>query len=119
MRSVLGCLALLTLTGGIVVAQEKIDFSKLPGKWELAESKKGSVSLEFVKDNKITVVVGEAGKETKLEGTYRTYDENKMEVTLRFMTEDLKEQLVVKKLTADELITEDSKGKVETFKKKK
>ena len=120
MRSIFGSLTLLVLACGLTAGDELIDFSKLIGKWELAEPKKGlNMILEFGKDSKLSMIVGESGKETKLEGTYTTSENNKMLVTLRFMNDEVKESLTIKKLTGDELVTEDSKGKIETMRKKK
>lgn len=120
MRIVLGSMAILALMGGLTAADDQIDAAKLIGKWELAEAKKGqSLMLEFQAGMKVSVVVGEAGKDVKLDGTYNIFENNKMDVVLKFMGEDIKESLTIKKLTNDELVTEDSKGKTETLKKKK
>lgn len=120
MRSILGGLAILVAMCGLAAAQDPVDAAKLIGKWELVEGKKGqSLVLEFLAGSKINVLVVEAGKEVKLEGSYKVYENNKMDVTLKYMSDEIKESLVIKKLTADELITEDSKGKSETMKRKK
>jgi uncharacterized protein (TIGR03066 family) len=120
MRAILGSVALLTVMCGLAAADEQIDSKKLVGKWELAEAKKGQLLiLEFTSDMKISVTVGEGGKEVKLDGTYNVYESNKMDVVLKFMGEDIKESLVIRKLTGNELVTEDSKGKSETLRKKK
>ncbi len=117
MRTILGSLTLLTMICGLALADDKIEPSKLIGKWELViEAKKTqSLTLEFHSGMKISVLVGDV----KLDGTYSIYEDNKMDVSLKFMGEDHKESLTIRKLSADELITEDSKGKSETFKKKK
>jgi uncharacterized protein (TIGR03066 family) len=120
MRTVLGSAILLAMMSGLSAADDPVDAAKLIGKWELAEAKKGqSLTLEFLTGMKISVVVGETGKEVKLDGTYSVSENNKMHVVLKFMGEDIKESLTIKKLSSDELVTEDSKGKTETLKKKK
>jgi uncharacterized protein (TIGR03066 family) len=120
MRTILGSAAILAMMCGLAIADEQVDAGKLTGKWELAEAKKGqALTLEFLVGMKISLVVGEIGKEVKLEGTYNVYENNKMNVVLKFMGEDIKESLTIKRLTNDELVTEDSKGKTESFKKKK
>jgi uncharacterized protein (TIGR03066 family) len=116
MRILLGSVAVLAVIGGLTLADDQVDAEKLIGKWELAEAKKGqSLTLEFLAGMKINVVVGDV----KLDGTYSVFESNKMNVTFKFMNEDIKESLIIKKLTNDELVTEDSKGKTESFKKKK
>jgi uncharacterized protein (TIGR03066 family) len=116
----IGSMALFALMSGLALADDKIDAKLLVGKWDLTDAKKGqSLMLEFQAGTKIVVQVVEAGKEVKLEGTYKVTEGDKMEVVLKFMGDDIKELLIIKKLTADELLTEDSKGKSETFKKKK
>jgi len=120
MRFVLGSVVILAMMSGLAAADDPIDAKKLIGKWELTEAKKGqSLTLEFREGKKITVVVGTGANEVKLDGTYNVYENNKMDVVLKFMGEDIKESLIIKKLADDELITEDSKGKTETLKKTK
>jgi uncharacterized protein (TIGR03066 family) len=120
MRITLGCAALLAMTCMLRAADEQIDIKKLYGKWELAEAKKGqSMTLEFKEDMTIHLTVGETGKEVKLEGKYVVSENNRLDVELKYMDENIKEALTIKKLTTDELVTEDSKGKSETMRKKK
>jgi uncharacterized protein (TIGR03066 family) len=120
MRTILGSAAIVAMMCGLAIADDQVDTGKLTGKWELAEAKKGqALTLEFLEGMKISLVVGEVGKEVKLEGTYSVFEGNRMNVMLKFMGEDIKESLTIRKLTNDELVTEDSKGKTESFKKKK
>ena len=111
--------AMVSMACGLAAADDQVEIKNLIGKWELSEAKPGqSMTLEFTKEMKMTVIVGEAGKETKIDGMFQV-DANKLHVQLKFMNEELKETLTVKKLTLDELVTEDSKGKSETLRKKK
>jgi uncharacterized protein (TIGR03066 family) len=120
MRLVLGCVVTLVLTCALTAADDPIDIKKLYGKWELAEAKKGqALTMEFKEDMTIHVIVGEAGKETKIDGKFSISENNRLDVELKYLGDDIKEALTIKKLTADELVTEDSKGKSETMRKKK
>jgi uncharacterized protein (TIGR03066 family) len=122
MRAVLGCgLAVALAVAAGAAAQDKkddkVDAKKLIGKWQPAE-KKENVTIEFTKDGKLFVTADVAGKAEKLEGTYKL-DGNKLTVGLKVGGSDQTETMTVTKLTDDELVTEDSKGKKETLKKVK
>jgi uncharacterized protein (TIGR03066 family) len=120
MRALWGSAVVLALVCAVSTAQdkkdEKYDVKKLIGKWETGE-KKSAVLIEFAADGKLIVSSGEPGKVFKVEGTYKL-DGNKLDVSLKFMNEEVKEKLTIKKLTDMELVTEDSKGKNETLKRK-
>ena len=115
MRTVLGCAAVFVLACGVVAGQP--DAKKLIGKWETTD-KKALMLIEFTADGKIYLTSGPPGTELKVDGTYKL-DKDKLAVQLKFPGEEVKETLTVKKLTDDELITEDSKQKAETLKRKK
>jgi uncharacterized protein (TIGR03066 family) len=120
MRAILGCAAVLVLACAAAAQEkkdEKFDAKKLIGKWETGD-KKSTVVIEFAAEGKMTLTAGEPGKEIKAEGTYKL-DGDKLDVSLKFMGEEQKEKLTIKKLTDTELVTEDSKGKSETLKRKK
>jgi uncharacterized protein (TIGR03066 family) len=120
MRSILGGVAMLFLTTGLTAADEQVDLSKIVGKWDLMDAKKGQpMTLEFTMNRKISVTVGDPGKEVKIEGTYDLAEHNKLSVALKFNDEDIRESLTIKKLTDEELVTEDSKGKTGTMKRRK
>jgi uncharacterized protein (TIGR03066 family) len=136
MRTVLGCAAVLLLACGTTVAgQAKIDAKKLVGKWEpVAEKEPGdpkdkkdkkekappgpAMLVEFAANNKMTMTVTDAGKEIKVEGTYKL-EADKLSVQMKLRDKEVTETLTVKKLTDDELVTEDSKNKTETLKRKR
>jgi uncharacterized protein (TIGR03066 family) len=124
MRAILGCgLAVLVLFTATVGAEdkkeEKIDAKKLLGKWEPGEAKKGGdVVIEFLKDGKLAITANAAGKEIKIDGTYKVAG-NKLELALSFMGMEKSDTATILKLTDDELTTEDAKGKKETLKKVK
>jgi uncharacterized protein (TIGR03066 family) len=121
MRALWGSAVVLALVCAVSTAQdkkdEKYDVKKLIGKWETGD-KKLLVLIEFAAEGKLLLTAGEPGKEIKAEGTYKLQGD-KLDVSLKFMGDELKEQLTIKKLTDQELITEDSKGKSETLKRKK
>jgi uncharacterized protein (TIGR03066 family) len=91
---------------------EKLDPRKLVGRWEPADKKAPPMVVEFSADGKVTLAVGEA----KAAGTYKL-DGDKLEVSMKHGADELKQTLVVKKLTDDELTTEDEKQKTETMRR--
>jgi uncharacterized protein (TIGR03066 family) len=119
MRTVFGCMAFLALSVAAIGADGPVDAKLLVGKWEPAEPKKGpAMTIEFTDKGKLAMTVNDAGKEVKVDGSY-TLAANKLNVVLKFGGEEVKHTLIIKKLTADELVTEDENGKAETLKRKK
>ena len=124
MRAILGCgvAAILMCSAGLVAddkKDEKVDAKKLIGKWEPAEAKKGlSMVVEFAKEGKLSLAITFGDKTEKVEGTYKVA-ENKIDLVLKIEGKEEKETLTILKLTDDELSTEDSKGKKDSFKKVK
>ena len=118
MRALIGCVAVLVLTGFTGAADDKIDAKKLIGKWETAKPAKGEPSfvLEFTDKGKFSVSFDMDGKPMTIEGTYKV-DGNKVEVTMSFNGKEVKETHTVTKLTDDEMVSKDSKGKEETMKR--
>jgi uncharacterized protein (TIGR03066 family) len=121
MRALIGAVVVLALAGFTAAGQEKdkdkdkVDIKKLMGKWE---PKEGGITIEFADKGKLILSVDLGGKTEKVEGTYKL-DGAKLEVVLSFGGKEMKETLTIKKLTDDELVTTDSKGKDETLKKAK
>ena len=114
MRLLLG-FVLLAAMGLVTVAaaddkkDSKIDGKKLIGKWTPKDPKKeAGLVMEFAKDGKLFMYITIAGKEEKLEGTYKL-DGDKLTVGLKFMAKEKQETITVTKLTDDELETVDSK----------
>ena len=117
MRTLVGAAMILAFAGFNGAAgqdKEKIDPKKLIGKWE---PKEGRVVIEFADKGKLTLSVDADGKSQKFDGTYKL-DGNRLEIVIMIEKEQ-KETLTIKKLTDDELVTTDSKGKEETLKRKK
>lgn len=122
MRICFGCAGLLLVMASLAVAaDEMLDWSKLTGKWEIVDAKPPQVmTVEFTAAKDVIVTVNDAGKEIKIEGKYKRIEKSdKILVTLKFMNEEKEDTLTIKKLTADELETEDSKARLEKFKRKK
>jgi uncharacterized protein (TIGR03066 family) len=118
MRAFIGAVAVLALVGASAGADEKIDAKKLIGKWEPAEAKGAKVVIEFADKGKLTVTIEAAGETQKIEGTYKL-DGDKLELAMTFMGEEKKETVTVTKLTDEEMVGKDSKGKEEKFKRLK
>lgn len=118
MRTLIGAAVILAVAGSFNGAagqdKEKIDPKKLIGKWE---PKEGRVVIEFADKGKLTLSLDSDGKGLKYDGTYKL-DGNRLEIAIMIEKEQ-KETLTIKKLTDDELVTTDSKGKDETLKRKK
>jgi uncharacterized protein (TIGR03066 family) len=123
MRMILGCVAFLALACAVSAAgQAKIDPKLLVGKWEpvLDKDKKEkppAMVIEFTADGKLSLSVNDGGKESHVDGTYKL-EADKLAVSLKIADKEIKETLTVKKLTTTELVTEDSKQKTETLRKK-
>ncbi len=119
MRVLFATVAALVMVGFAGAADEKIDAKKLIGKWTPKEAKKGEeFVMEFAEKGKLAVTFTANGKEIKIDGTYKV-EGNKIEVAMSFNGKDVKETHTVTKLTDDELVSKDEKGKEETLKRVK
>lgn len=114
-----GLSAMLALAG-VAAGQEKdspVDKAKLIGRWEKSEPKKDEVSqVEFKADGKVVFKLGVGGKVETYEGTYAVTGA-KLKFAVKIGDRAVTEEVVVLRLTAEELHTEDSKGKKETLKR--
>ncbi|MBA4187840.1 MAG: hypothetical protein C0467_07465 [Planctomycetaceae bacterium] len=137
MRVVLGCATVMALACGATFAgQAKLDGKLLGGKWEPVPEKATdkdkkdkpaagpAIVVEFTPDAKVasegkmTLTVTDAGKDLRVEGKYKL-EANKLLVEMKMGDKDVKETLTIKKLNETELVTEDSKQKTETLRRKK
>jgi len=120
MRAILGCglavvLALAASAGAEDKKGEKVDGKLLMGKWTPKDAPKGAtISIEFLKDNKLSLSFDFAGKSEKIAGTYKL-DGDKLTVTMAEDGKEKTEVMTVLKLTEAELTTKDPKGKEETL----
>lgn len=88
-----------------------IDLKLLMGKWAIP-GQKGEV--EFGKDGKLTLMV----EGIKIEGKYKT-DKDKLTIVMDFGGKEQTETITVKSISADKMLTVDSKGKEEELKRAK
>lgn len=116
MRLILG-VALFAVMGLGATAAD-IDAKKLVGKWQSATKNNAKIVLEFTKDGKLHVAVDAKGKDLKFDGTYKL-EADKLSIKVNFGGKEAERSMKVKKLTDDELVTEDEKGKSETLKRVK
>ena|SRR5437764_11434790 len=116
MRPTLGFgLAVLLVVAAGVSADDKFDAAKLVGKWELREPPQGvKAVVEFAKDGKLQFNFTFDGKTDKVDGTYKLDGDT--------LTADLKDKKLtntVTKLTDEELVVKDEKGKEESYRRLK
>jgi uncharacterized protein (TIGR03066 family) len=113
-------LAVLLALGGAAAGQEKdspFDPAKLIGRWEPETQKKEATSsVEFARGGKVVFKATAGGKTETWDGTY-TVDKQKLKIALKVGDKTITEEVVVLKLTDDELETEDAKGKKEKLKR--
>lgn len=121
MRIILGCAVAVSLAGG-AGADDKdtpIDAKKLVGKWEPKEQKKDTkIMIEFAKDGKLNITAARAGKEDKVEGSYKL-DGDQLAIHLKVGEKEAKETVTITKLTDDEWEGKGKDGKTEAFKRVK
>jgi uncharacterized protein (TIGR03066 family) len=118
------CVAVLgvamAMCAGTARAQDD-NGKKIVGVWEVTKSASmipiGS-TLEFTKDNKLTLIIKDGASETKYDGTYKI-EKEKLSVKISLDGQTNEETVTVKKLTDDALEVEDKDKKVDVFKKKK
>lgn len=124
MRGILAaCAAAVLVVGAASADDKKFDGAKLVGKWELTKSTdetapKGA-TVEFTKDNKVTVTLDFGGKKLELMGTHKL-EGDKLTVTMK--TPDGKEETdtdTIKELTDDKMILIDKNKKETEFTRKK
>ena len=118
MRALIGAVVILSFAGFATAEDkkdEKIDAKKLIGKWQPAEEKV-PVTVEFMDKGKMSLTIDLGGKSEKIEGTYKL-DGNKLEMVMSFGGKEMKETVTISKLTDEEMVGKDTKGKEEKFKK--
>ncbi|MBX9579930.1 MAG: TIGR03066 family protein [Gemmataceae bacterium] len=99
----------------------KIDGKKLVGKWRptgknVAEGVKAVI--EFTKDGKVAIEMEKGEQKKSVKGAYKLTGD-KLALSLDRGGKEDKETMTVTKLTDDDLVMEDPKGKVDTFKRVK
>lgn len=127
MRALIGAVVVLAFAG-FAAAQEKkkddkkdekkddkIDAKKLLGKWAVGDEK-SQITVEFADKGKVTLSADLGGRTEKIDGTYKL-DGNKLELALSLAGKEQKDTVTITKLTDDEMVGVDTKGKEEKFKK--
>ncbi|MFO0825678.1 MAG: TIGR03066 family protein [Gemmataceae bacterium] len=113
MRTVLSAVVVV-MFAGFTSAQdkqdEKIDAKKLLGQWQVMPDK---AVVTFGENGKLTINPGTDTSKT-IDGTYKI-EGNKIQVVVGAPGNDKKETLTVVKLTDEELVTKDTKGKEDKF----
>jgi uncharacterized protein (TIGR03066 family) len=93
---------------------------KIEGVWKPAKGKDAATTtLEFAKGGKFRVTNQQGDKKETFEGTWKREGTDKLKITLKVMDKERTHTLTIEKLTKDELVTKDSKGKSDTFKRVK
>jgi uncharacterized protein (TIGR03066 family) len=118
--------AALVVAGlGVAVQAEekKPDIKKLlVGKWEATEVDEGTLPkgavVEFMADGKMKVTGKQGDMERKHEGTY-TLDGDSFTIMLKDGEKDIKQKILIKKISDTELVTASPEGKKVTFKRAK
>jgi uncharacterized protein (TIGR03066 family) len=119
MRASIGVVLIMIMAACSIAAEEKFDAAKLVGKWEEKNPKKSeSMSIEFTKDGKFSIVGMRDGNELKASGTYKLSGD-KLTLDGKVMDNDVTQIITISKLSDDEL-TGSAEGKdARTFKKVK
>jgi uncharacterized protein (TIGR03066 family) len=123
MKSILAAVAAAVVFVGPSVAADKVDAAKLVGMWALTKSADAEApkdaTVEFTKDNKVTITFKANDKEIKLEGTYKV-DGDKLTVKLSVPGgKDNEDTDTIKTLTDEKLVLVDKQNKENEFTKKK
>ena len=108
------------LAGFAPAADTDDNAKKIVGSWEITkaggEVPPGS-TIEFTKDQKLSVIIKTEGSDVKVTGTYKI-DKNKLTVKMSVENQTVEETVTIKKLTDKELEIEDKDKKIEVLKKK-
>jgi uncharacterized protein (TIGR03066 family) len=117
MRTTLGCVLGLFLCSGLT-ADDKIDATKLIGKWQLkpekGDKKDDHLYLEFSKDGKVTETFTIKGKENKDVLTYKL-DGNTLSMTQKVGGKDETTKSTITKLTDTELVLKSKSGEEDKY----
>jgi uncharacterized protein (TIGR03066 family) len=92
------------------------------GSWVVTKADEGALPvhavIDFSKDGKVKITIQSDGNTSSSEGTY-TVAGDKLSVTLKHGDKEVKHAIVIKKLTETEYVSENEKGKVAEYKRKK
>jgi uncharacterized protein (TIGR03066 family) len=110
----------VAFSGSGVIGGENDNAKKLVGVWEVTKSEGAppGATLEFTKDGKMKIRAEVKGKQFEMGGTYKV-EGNKVHVTFKVGDQEKKDTGTIKTLTDTRLVVEDTKGKVDEYKRKK
>ena len=84
--------------------EDKIDGKLLLGKWQPEKQREEfKLTVEYLKDNKLTVELEAGGDKQKGDGTYKL-DGNKLEVKVEVLGQEHNPKYTIKKLTENEMV---------------
>lgn len=121
---ILTCVDHLLLRRAVAAAPAPASNPKMIiGVWEITKSDDGTpvgTTIEFTRDGKLKITTKVGDAPLNLEGTYKV-DGDKLTVTVKSPDEgkEMSDTVTITKLTEKVLITKDTKGKSDEFKKKK
>src|SRR5262249_21219182 len=105
-----------------MITLERVKETLIVGVWELTKAGEGGppvgTTMEFTKDGKVKMSGKADGKEFALDGTY-VVEGQKLTATIKSADRTEKGTVTIKKLTDEELVTQDENGRVLEFKRKK
>ena len=114
---------LVSLLGGISLADDKVDYAKLLiGKWEVTKSDPDTVPpgavVEFTKDGKIKLAAKKDDKDFTMEGTYKV-EKNTFTMIAKMGDQEHKQTITITKISDKAMTTKDERDKVVELKRKK
>jgi uncharacterized protein (TIGR03066 family) len=112
--------ALVASTRGADKSKKSDTAKLLVGKWQTTKDHKeapaGTV-IEFTKDGKMRVTLKKGGKEENIAGVY-TLEGDRIQYTLKLgETDEKKDPLTIKKITAEQLVLKGKEGDPLEFKR--
>lgn len=112
--------SVLLLAPSTTFVEEKIDGKLLLGKWQPEKQpEQFNLTIEYLKDNKLTVELESGGDKQKGEGTYKL-EGDKLEVKVEVLGQEHNPKYTIKKLGEKEMtLLEEGKTEERKFKKVK
>jgi uncharacterized protein (TIGR03066 family) len=104
---------------GAPLSEVRKSWDLIVGKWTPSSDDGDGLVTEFTKDRRIVVSGTKAGREIKVEGAYRFFSENELEITLTEAGQKKRRTLTVAHISEDEMTTADATNKEEKFKRVK
>lgn len=122
-RSLMALSAVAILAGLSHAADSKLK-DQIVGKWEPAEQKdaKGSATIEFTKDGKLSISVKAEMLNIDIKGVYKFLDDENVEVTIEApfgKGEKKSDKLKIKSIKDNEMTIVNAQGKEEKMKRVK